>query len=87
MKTEAEIKATLRDWVVQTSGKVRPDPVTDETPLIEQRIISSLQVMDLILFLEQLSGRPIEVEKLKVGVFRSITAIYDNFFRVDHAAH
>ena len=81
MRSEAEIRQALRDWVVKTSGKIQPDELNDETPIIEQRIISSLQVMDLILFIERLSGRSIEVDDLKVGVFRNINALYENFFQ------
>lgn len=81
MKTEEEIRRSLRDWVVKKSGKIRPEDFGDQTPIIEQRIISSLQVMDLIFFLEQLSGRDIEVDDLKPGVFRDVDSIYRNFFR------
>jgi acyl carrier protein len=81
MKSEAEIRQALRDWVIKTNGRIQPKELNDETPLIEQRIISSLQVMDLIFFIEKLSGRSIEVDDLKVGVFRSINVLYDNFFR------
>ena len=80
MKSEAEVRQALRAWVLKTSGKVKPEELTDETPIIEQRIISSLQIMDLILFLEQQMGRSIDVERLKPGVFRSISVIYRNFF-------
>ena len=79
MSDEADFKQALRDWVARTSGKVRPEDLDDETPIIERRIITSLQTMDLILFLEQLTGNAIDVEKLKVGVFRNIATIYDNF--------
>jgi acyl carrier protein len=81
MRTETEIREALRDWIVKTSGKIQPEELNDETPIIEQRIISSLQVMDLIFFIEKLSNRSIEVESLKVGVFRNINAIYDTFFQ------
>ena len=80
MKTEAEIRQALREWIVKTSGKIQPQELSDQTPIIEQRIISSLQIMDLILFLEKLRDRSVEVEKLKVGVFRDIDVIYQNFF-------
>lgn len=81
MKSETEIRQALRDWVIKTNGKIQPAELTDETAIIEQRIISSLQVMDLILFIEKLSDRSIEVDDLKVGVFKNINALYDNFFR------
>ena len=80
MKTQVEIRATLRDWVVRTNGKITAAEVLDDTPILERRIVKSLDIMDLILFLEELSGRPIDVEKLKPGVFRSIDAIWENFF-------
>jgi acyl carrier protein len=81
MRSEGEIRQSLREWIAKTNGKMRPEDLGDQTPIIEQRIISSLQVMDLIFFLEQLSGRPIEVDDLKPGVFRDIDTIYQNFFR------
>jgi acyl carrier protein len=81
MRTEAEIRQALRDWIVTANSKIQPEELNDETPIIEQRIISSLQVMDLIFFIEKLSNRSIEVESLKVGVFRNVNAIYDNFFQ------
>ena len=81
MRTETEIREALRDWIVKTNGKIQPEQLNDETPIIEQRLISSLQVMDLIFFIEKLSNKSIEVESLKVGVFRSINAIYDTFFQ------
>lgn len=81
MRTETEIRESLRDWIVKTNGKIQPEQLNDETPIIEQRIISSLQVMELIFFIEKLSNRSIEVESLKVGVFRSINTIYDAFFQ------
>ncbi|HVF89064.1 MAG TPA: hypothetical protein VNH22_03285 [Blastocatellia bacterium] len=80
MKTEAEIKHALREWIAGTSGKIDARNLSDETPIVEQRIISSLQVMDLILFLERLSNRPIEIDRLKPGVFRDINSIYSGFF-------
>ena len=80
MKTQVEIRAQLRDWVVRTNGKVSAADIRDDTPILERRIVKSLDIMDLILFLEELRGQPIEVEKLKPGVFRDIDAIWTNFF-------
>jgi acyl carrier protein len=83
MRTEEEIRQSLRDWIIRTNNKIRPEELTDETPIIERRIISSLQVMDLILFLERLSDKPIEADDLKPGVFQNIDSIYKNFFEGD----
>lgn len=78
--TEAEVRQALRDWVIKTSKKIALDELDDNTPIVEQRIISSLQIMDLILFIEKLSKKSIDVESLKPGVFKNIDSIYHNFF-------
>jgi acyl carrier protein len=81
MSNGPQIRQVLRDWIVANSGKVAPDEVTEETPIIERRIISSVQVMDLILFLEQLGGKPIDVDRLQPGAFHSIDAIVRGFLQ------
>ena len=80
MKTEVEVRAALRDWIVRTNGKVPAAEIADDTPILERRIVKSLDILDLILFLEELREKPIDVEKLKPGVFRNIDAIWTNFF-------
>jgi acyl carrier protein len=76
---EAGFKQALRDWLISQSSATRLTDFDDDTPLIERRILTSLQVMDLVLFLEELTGRPVDVEQLKPGVFRSVNAIYATF--------
>ena len=80
MKTETEIRQSLREWIVKTSGKIRPEELNDDTPIIERRIISSLQITDLILMLERLSDSSIDIEMLKPGAFKDINTIYRTFF-------
>ncbi len=80
MKSESQIRCALREWVVQASGQVAAEDVDDETPIIERRILRSAQVVDLILYLEELRGCAIDVEQLAAGAFRSIDAIYASFF-------
>ena len=86
MKTEAEVRQALRDWIVKASGKIAPGDFDDQTPILEKRIITSVKIMDLILFLENLTGNRPDVTKLKVGVFRNVDAIYRNFCEVKDAS-
>jgi acyl carrier protein len=79
MKSETEIKTALRDWIVR-KGRIPAEELNDKTPFLEQRIISSVQLMELILFMEDLSGNPIDVKALKKGMLRNIDTIYHNFF-------
>lgn len=72
-------RTQLRDWVIRTSVRIARDELKDDTPLLEHRIITSLQVMDLILFIESLSGRPVDVEQLRPGLFRDVDTICRHF--------
>ena len=58
---------------------VRPefeiDQIADDTPLLAERVITSFQVLDLIVHLEHLSGRPVVREQLTPGSFRDIATI------------
>ena len=65
--------------------EVRPDldldRISDETPLLEQRIITSFQVVDLLLHLEHVAGAPIERAQLVAGCFRDIATIAHVFLQ------
>ncbi len=81
MKSEKELRETIRQWIVNKSGKIRLEELKDDTPIIEQRIISSLQIMDLILLIEKLSEKSIDVDSLKPGVFKDVNTIIANFLK------
>ncbi len=81
MKTETEYKQELLNWVLKVSTKVRPEDLTVTTPLIETRIISSMQVMELILFLEKLKGSRLNMKNMKPGSFKDIESIYNSFLK------
>lgn len=83
MSEEARVREAIRSWVVRTSGRIDPAALDDDTPIFSKAVLESVHVMDLILLIEELSGRPIDVEKLRVGVFRTVDAIVVNFFRGD----
>ena len=55
MKSEQDVKETLRQWILKKSTKISADDLSFETPLLESRIISSLHVMELILEIEKIT--------------------------------
>lgn len=73
------LREALRDWVVAVGKRICREELRDDTPLLEKRIITSLQVMDLILFIEALTGKAVDVERLKPGLFKDIDTISRNF--------
>ena len=75
------IRETLRSWITERSRKDLISPLLDDTPLIEQGILSSVQVMDVILLIERMRNRPVDVGELKPGSFRDINSIVSTFFQ------
>lgn len=51
------------------------DAIAIDTPLLEERIITSFDVLDLLIHLERASGLPIGRDQLKPGSFRDIATI------------
>ena len=85
MTTESEIRDALRQWIAGASGNTDPEDLSDDTPLFRSGVLKSVQVSDLILYIEELAARAVDVEQLKPGAFRDIDTIYRNFFARDHA--
>ena len=78
--TVTEIQSALRRWILDKHPAYDPGKLTDDTPLIEERLLTSIQVMDLVLFLEDLSGKPVDMTRLQKGAFSSMASIRQAFF-------
>ena len=72
-------KEALRRWVLERNPQLEDSELSNDTPLIERRYLTSLQVADLLVFLEELRGEPVDPTRLKPGVFRSIDTIHQAF--------
>lgn len=60
--------------------------IASDTPLLEERVITSFDVLDLLLHLEHSSGRPISREQLVPGSFRDLQTIARIFIDGEAAA-
>lgn len=76
---ESEIRQKLRDWIVDRA-KEKPDDMADDTPILERGILSSLDVVELILFIERIKGDEVDMEKIQPETIRDVDAIYQAFF-------
>jgi len=72
-------KERLRAWILEHGRRVDPSELTDETPLLERRILTSLQLADLLLFLEELRDRPVDIESLTGSSFRDLGSMVKAF--------
>lgn len=80
MHDREAVYRTLREWIHTANpaaGAAGVDPGID---LIKSGILESLQVVELILFLERLTGREILAEHLNPDSFRTLNAIFLSFF-------
>jgi acyl carrier protein len=80
-RTGAEVLEPVKAWI----GSKKPEvTVIDvDLDLIENRIIDSLDFMELIFLLEELTGRETDMNTLTIDSFRSLRAIQKKFFEVE----
>lgn len=78
----AEIKQALRQWIADKRELGNHDMPSDDTALLETGLLRSIDIADLMIFIEFLRERPIEIGDLKPGVFASIDDIAAQFFAV-----
>ena len=78
--TASDVRGALRAWVAERNPEVAPGEIADDTPLIEARYLTSLQIGELLVFIEELRRAPVDAASLKPGVFRSLDAICATFF-------
>jgi acyl carrier protein len=69
----------IRGWL----RKKKPDlqEIDLDLDLIENRIVDSLLFVDFLFFLEELTGRDLEITSGLIHPFRTLRSIRDNFFR------
>jgi len=86
VKDEAEIRRLIRQWIVQHGKRdVRIGELTDSTPILENGLLSSLEVAELVLYLEHLLGAEIALENLEAEVFQSVDSLWARLFAPQRA--
>lgn len=78
---DARVRAELRSFVMRHGRLDQGQIVNDDTALLDERILTSLQIPELILLIESLRGEEIDVLDLQPGDVRDIDTIITRFFR------
>jgi acyl carrier protein len=79
--SEQEIRTLLKQWIVQRSKKgIALDELTDQTPIIESGLLSSLDVAEFVLYIESLRGGEVDIDDIEPDVFNSIDRMWSTFF-------
>jgi acyl carrier protein len=81
--TEQAVRGRLRAWILERARQkegARAEFFTDETPIIPSGLLSSLEVVELLLFIEELRGEEVAQDQLGPEMVESVEAIYNSFF-------
>lgn len=74
------IDAALSEWIIKRANYPDPSNFTDETKIIDDGLLSSLDVVELILFIEDLRGEEVDIEALEPESFLNIKSLKSTFF-------
>jgi acyl carrier protein len=75
---KADIIATLKQRILINNPGL--DDVAHDADLVDQGLINSLQFISFLMLIEELREREVPEDEVEIERFRSLTAIYDNFF-------
>ncbi len=78
---ESEVRTKLRTWIIKhTKAPAKAAAFTDETRILEEGILSSLDIVEFVLFIESLRGEDVDTDDIEPEVFTSINTLYAAFF-------
>ena len=76
-----EVKDKLRSWIRTRSKRpIGEAELDDDTPIIEAGLLSSLDIVEFVLYIESLIGDEIDLDDLEPEVFTSTNTMYQAFF-------
>ncbi|MBC7660573.1 MAG: hypothetical protein H7249_12820 [Chitinophagaceae bacterium] len=78
--SDQDVKAKLKKWIIGKNPTTDLSALSDSTPLITQKLITSVQMLDFILFMESIGANEFDPETLTPQSFATIDTIYQNFF-------
>ncbi|MFI9644298.1 hypothetical protein ACIG87_30320 [Micromonospora sp. NPDC051925] len=70
----------IAEWIQTKNPDLDREPSPTED-LIEARLIDSLDFLEFVYLLEDLSGRPIDLQEVSVDDFRTLERIEHRFLR------
>ena len=72
----------MRRWILKRSQSRAVGDFSDQSLILESGLLSSLDVVELVLFVESLRGSEVDVDSIEPDALRSIDTLYETFFRV-----
>ena len=78
--SENEIRTHLRKWILERAQAGPGKVLEDETPILDTGLLSSLDVVELILYVESLKGEEVDVDDIQPEILTNINTLYEGFF-------
>jgi acyl carrier protein len=78
---ETTIKQQLKEWIANRSKiRIADGQLTDDTRILEAGYLSSLDIVEFVLYIESLRGEEVDLDDLEPEVFESTNTMYQTFF-------
>jgi acyl carrier protein len=77
---ETAIRKSLKRWIIDHSKAQVKGELGDDTPILEQGILSSLDIVEFVLYIESLRGEEVDTDAIEPEVFTSVDTLWTGFF-------
>jgi acyl carrier protein len=77
---EPKIRGQLRQWILEHSKASNFGDLRDDTPVLERGILSSLDIVEFVLFIESLRGEEVDTDAIEPEAFTSVDTLWTSFF-------
>ena len=77
---EATIRTRLKQWIRDHAKAPIEGDLADDTPVLERGILSSLDIVEFVLFIESLRGDDVDTDAIEPESFRDVNALIRGFF-------
>lgn len=71
----------IREWIATSAG-ISPDDLSADTPLVEDRVLTSIMILDLLGIIEEVAGAPVDPDAIRASAFHDLGAIGSSFLGV-----
>lgn len=77
---DKDVVNLLSEWILDRAGVKDRSGFTPKTRIIDDGLLTSLDVVELILFIEDLRGEEVDVDALEPESFSNIETLMATFF-------
>jgi acyl carrier protein len=77
---ESTIRTNLKRWILDHTKAQMSAGLSDDTPILEQGILSSLDIVEFVLYIESLRGEEVDTDAIEPEVFTSVDTLWSGFF-------